>query len=479
VLRLDQVDDTDVWWHLRVGQWIAQHGAIPHTGLFSTFAAGKPWVAYSWLFELIVYLLFQKLGLIGIAIYSSVMVVAITVAVHSLVRRLNSDFTLGVGITFFAMYAIGRLYTPRPWLLSIFLFTLELNILLKARRSGATRELLWLPLIFAVWTNVHIQFVDGLLVLSIALVESVAAQWWMAIDTRLRATKAVCLFLTCVAATLANPYGWRIYEVAYGLVGQMGELSQIREIGEFSAPPFRSLDDWCILLLALAPLGLLAWARHFTFFETMLLAFSIIISFRSQRDVWVIVISASAILASSLQVKVEMRVRDDLRAIPVVVLATGILVAFAFIVMRFDNADLQAKMRTDLPVHAVELIKQQDLKGPLYNDVNWGGFLIWSLRMPVSIDGRTNLYGSERTIRSFRTWNANLGWDSDPDLLRANLIIAPADVPLVHLLRLQPCLQLAYEDQLAAVFIAQRYQTGDPTKSFCASKEQLSNQTAE
>ncbi len=66
VLRLDEVDDTDVWWHLRIGQWIAQHGAIPHAELFSTFGAGKPWAAYSWLFELIIYFSFANLDLSGL-----------------------------------------------------------------------------------------------------------------------------------------------------------------------------------------------------------------------------------------------------------------------------------------------------------------------------------------------------------------------------------------------------------------------------
>ena len=479
VLRMDQALDTDVWWHLRTGQWIFEHKAIPHTELFSTFASGKPWAAYSWLYELIVFGLFQKLGLIGIVVYSSAMAVAITVAVHQLVRRLNSDFTLGVGLTFLAMYTMGRLFTPRPWLLTVLLFTIELNIIMNARKNGDTRELLWLPFIFAIWANVHIQFVDGLLVLGIALTESVAAQWWSAIKTKLSARKIVYVFLACIGATLVNPYGCGIYRVAYGLAAQMGELSQIIE---FSAVSFRSLDDWCMLLLALASLGTLTWTYRFAFFETMLLTFSIMTSFRSQRDIWVIAISASVILSSKLQFKTGEKLRHDFWAIPFMGLATGLLVVLAFRVMRFDNADLQVKMATDLPQGAVEIIKQQNLKGPLYNDLNWGGFLIWSLRMPVSMDGRTNVYGSERIVRSYETWVGYPGWDSDPDLLQANLIIAQSHAPLVQLLRFQPCLQLAYQDQLAAVFIPQRdekAESGAVSTGFCARRDKLSNHPAE
>jgi hypothetical protein len=475
VLRLDQVDDTDVWWHLRIGQWIAQHGAIPHTELFSTFAAGKPWAAYSWLFELIVYWLFHNLGLIGIAVYSSAMVVAITMAVHSLVRRLNSDFTLGVGITFFAMYTMGRLFTPRPWLLTIFFFALELNILVRARQNGKTRELLWLPLIFAVWTNIHIQFVDGLLVLAIALTESLLAKWSPAIRTNLKARSMVGIFLACVAATLVNPYGWTIYKVAYDLVTQAASLPQIMEL---SAISFRTLDDWCLLFIALAAAAVLARARRVTFFETMLLAFSIVVSFRSQRDIWVLAIAASAIVASNLAESPAERLSIRGSSIPIMASATALFTVIAFVVMGVSNSGLQAKLENDLPLRAVETIKQQNWGGPIYNDYNWGGFLIWSLNRPVSMYGRNTDYGVERVIRSFETWNGSPGWDSDPDLLTANLIVAQADAPLVQLLRFQPCLRLAYEDQLAAVFIPQNNQANSGASGFCGSREKLSNGTA-
>ena len=59
---------------------------------------------------------------------------------------------------------MGRLYTPRPWLFTILLFILELDILMRARRTGRLRGLLWLPAIFALWANVHIQFIDGRMV---------------------------------------------------------------------------------------------------------------------------------------------------------------------------------------------------------------------------------------------------------------------------------------------------------------------------
>jgi hypothetical protein len=40
--------DPDIWWHLKVGDWIIDHFAVPHAGILSRTAATRPWVAYSW-----------------------------------------------------------------------------------------------------------------------------------------------------------------------------------------------------------------------------------------------------------------------------------------------------------------------------------------------------------------------------------------------------------------------------------------------
>ena len=74
--------------------------------------------------------------------------------------------------------------------------------------------------------------------------------------------------------------------------------------------------------------------------------------------------------------------------------------------------------------------------------------------MPVSIDGRTNLYGNERMDRSIATWGAQPDWASDPQLKQAGLIIGSAKAPLTQVLRMDPHYKLVYEDELAAVFTA-------------------------
>ena len=172
------VTDPDIWWHLRTGEWILGHHAVPQADPFSGPLAGRPWLAYSWLYELVAVKLFRWLGLAGIVAYSSGMVLAITVAMVRMVRRVQRDFSLAVLLGFAAVFCMGQLYTPRPWLFTILLFILETGHPDAGAQDGTRmRELLWLPLIFALWANVHIEFVDGLMVLGLAWAETLAAHW--------------------------------------------------------------------------------------------------------------------------------------------------------------------------------------------------------------------------------------------------------------------------------------------------------------
>jgi len=104
----------------------------------------------------------------------------------------------------------------------------------------------------------------------------------------------------------------------------------------------------------------------------------------------------------------------------------------------------------------VDFIRAHGYSGPIFNDFDWGGYLIWNLRMPVSIDGRANVYGDQRIARSIQTWSGAPGWQLDPDLRSAGLVIGPVGAALTQLLRSDPGFQLAYQDKVAAVFVARR-----------------------
>ena len=447
------VSDPDIWWHLRTGEAILAQHAVPHVDSYSRGEAGSQWLAYSWLFEMAVAKLFQWLGLAGIVAYTSAMVLAVTVALFHLLRRMQVDFSLVVVLTFAGCFSMEHLYTPRPWFFTILFFILEMDVLMQARRTGRLRELLWLPPIFALWANVHIQFIDGLIVLGLVWVESVAGLWWKALETRTRPSWMGLALAGSLLATFVNPFGWRIYQPAYQLMTQAGALNKVTEL---QAIPFRSAADFMVLLLALGSAAALTWRRRFLLCESVLLIFAAVLAFRSQRDVWILAVVATAILASTITGREGAPILVTRLGTTLAMAVAAIVMLAGFRLMHVNNARLTSDLAKTMPVQAVERVKARGYGGPLFNDYNWGGYLIWALRMPVSIDGRQNVYGDQRMDRSVATWSAQPDWSHDEQLRSAGLVIGPAKAGLNQVLRMDPRFQLVYEDKVAAVFVARR-----------------------
>ncbi|MGO9516059.1 MAG: hypothetical protein ACLPND_03350, partial [Candidatus Korobacteraceae bacterium] len=86
--------DLDVWVHIKVGDWIVQHLAFPHVGLFSRTAADRPWIAYSWGFEVVLSRVYAWFGVMGIGMFETLLTLAVAYTVYWMVRRLSGRFWL-------------------------------------------------------------------------------------------------------------------------------------------------------------------------------------------------------------------------------------------------------------------------------------------------------------------------------------------------------------------------------------------------
>lgn len=47
VQAMTPIDDPDIWWRFRMGEWIVTHWAVPYVDYFSPYDAGTPWIEYS------------------------------------------------------------------------------------------------------------------------------------------------------------------------------------------------------------------------------------------------------------------------------------------------------------------------------------------------------------------------------------------------------------------------------------------------
>jgi hypothetical protein len=126
---------------------------------------------------------------------------------------------------------------------------------------------------------------------------------------------------------------------------------------------------------------------------------------------------------------------------------------------------LDSAVAENFPVAAAAEVERLQLSGPLFNNFDWGGYLEWRLPLlPAAIDGRTNLHGDDRIARFEQIWNATPGCVDDPDLSAAATVIAPATIPLVSVLKLDPRFDKVYEDKIAVVFARRQPQAAQPEK---------------
>ncbi len=452
------VDDPDIWWHLRTGQWIMEHGKVPTMDFFSSYGTGSSWIAYSWFFEIIVYGLHSAFGLVGLVLFTVLLSLMIAIALHLLVRRGNLPFTAEIGLTAIGLFCLKPQLSPRPWLFSILFLIIELYVLLSTVNSERSRRLSLLPLLFVCWANTHIQFVYGLAILLLFAAEPIVRQMThpsaKLSDAELRRFRTL-LFVTvlCFGATLINPYHSHIYRPVFEYALQTSVFHNIEELHPMF---FQSPGDWLVLALALGAAFALGWRRETRMFPYFLLGFGAILAFRAKRDAWVLVVAALAVIShhradNFVQDKVQFAFRK------IILVAAGVILSLCAIGVYRDisEASLRAQVASVFPADAAAFAKNTHQQGPLYNHLDWGGYLIWTLpTLPVSMDGRTNLHGEQRIARSLSTWAGNPGWNADPELNNARLVIASIKQPLNFLLRRDSRFRLIYEDKVAAIFVA-------------------------
>jgi hypothetical protein len=138
-----------------------------------------------------------------------------------------------------------------------------------------------------------------------------------------------------------------------------------------------------------------------------------------------------------------------------VALIVGIALLFTARLRKISEPELQAHVREKFPIDAVGFVRKHNFAGPLYNHLDWGGFLIWSLpAYKVSMDGRTNIQDEKRIAANLAVWSGYPGWQSDSELGKARLIIAELGRPLTARLRHDNRFKTIYEDRTAVVFVA-------------------------
>ncbi|MDX1578911.1 MAG: hypothetical protein R3266_10515, partial [Gemmatimonadota bacterium] len=423
-----------------------------------------------WLMQTIFGLVDAAAGLPGIAVLTALLHAAAAYTAYRVALELGSPRLFGLGIGLLALLLQSIHLLPRPHMITTVLAGAFLLVLLRFARSGSPWSLVPLPILTLVWVNAHPGFPIGFVILAGFIVAALLRSPEF-VDGRGAVRPLVLALAACAAVSLLNPAGFGMWTHMSDLLGTEFIISMTEEfqsvdfhtgygrlffVALFAGPALwmtgRVRVSWLgaglFLLFAAAALNS---ARNITLFTVVALP-------------WVGLWAADALRADGRGVDrpkdggLARRVLEKARTWDAVdrelrpvawLLAGGLLLWLALGpasgLYRFDPERL--------PVDAVAFLDEMDVSGPVFNQMEWGGYLAYSRPgMPVFIDGMTNVYGVELSREYVATANGLPGWDGVLKQYDVGWTLMGRQAALNQLLALDPGWERAYEDDVAVIF---------------------------
>lgn len=460
--------DTDVWWHLRSGQYMLTNGII-QADPFSFTKFGEPWINHSWGSQILLNAVWQAAGNFGLAIY----VAALATGGMWFVYRMSAGnvylkaFALVIGASTAAVF-----WSPRPQMVSFFLSTVVLYLLYLHKREKIDR--LWLiPLIMGLWGNLHAGFSIGFIFLAGSIAGEVLGHLFNPTGEHVvpwaGIRKMVLVAVVSAAALVINPYGLQMLTVPFQTVS-IGALQNF--IQEWNSPNFHERQTWPFVFLLLGVLGVLgASKKRLDWTDFVLTAGTAFMGLLSGRNISVFAVVATPVLTYYLDdvlrergwvVNPIKRVTPRQARLNAILVGVILLAALGKVLLVLDRKSLDEAQREYLPVAVTEYLKTANLSGNMFNTYNWGGYFIyWLPDQPVFVDGRTDLYGDTFLSKDYlETAIGTPGWEATLDKYQIGYVVMEADSGLTRSLRTAAGWRLDYEDKQAVVFVREAAANG-------------------
>ncbi len=217
---LASLSSVDLAYQLRAGREILETRSIPTVDTWTFTAYGLPWLDQQWGAQLILELVHRLGGWTGLVIYRAALVGLIfgCLLVIGLWRGLGAR--RASWLTLAAFVVASPALALRPQLLGMACFAVVL-LLLADRREHPGR--LWLiPVVMAIWANLHGSFFLGPLVVGLAWLQDVH-------DKVARPHQTLAVALVSAAAACLTPFGPMVWTYALGLSTNASVTARITE----------------------------------------------------------------------------------------------------------------------------------------------------------------------------------------------------------------------------------------------------------
>ena len=407
-ISLMPLADPDLFWHLRTGQLTLQDFQLPGSAgqdIFSYTVQGPldasqvAGLRSQWLGQVAIYSVYAAFGYSGLIFMRALMTLLPFVFIYAYGRKRGLGAVQCMALTLLPVLLIilSLHYTfERPQAFT-FLMTLSLLWLLWRLRGqggqGGKATAVALVAMMALWSNLHGGFIFGVAVLAVFALGVLGSA---AIRRSGRDLWLVPFSALAAAATLLNP---NTYRTAYAFLSSLYR-GLTSTGGQSGGTALTSITG---VILEFKPLWFFVQEFHYVWPVYMMAFIGLVVlavawSYAERRGVdapelLVVLLVAGFGLYFSRGVTLSLLVLPFLavgslaamgRLPRVAFTAVALLLALALVVTTVKRSPWQ--LRPSLPTEwvdaaypegALQFMREHDVRGPVFNDLLWGGYVIW------------------------------------------------------------------------------------------------------
>jgi tetratricopeptide (TPR) repeat protein len=414
--------DTDLWYHLSGGRYFWQNGTIARDAFFSYITPPKSWYNYYWLFQAVVYKIFQWTDYYGlIALRCLLYFLTALFICLSFVRRHENRTELLLGLFLFVACAIvilNRELAVRPHLFSYLFIVVFLYIL------ESKRDKIWLlPLLGIFWSNVHgIEYPVMFLIIFAYLGEIYWRQFRKIPPGNVVVKKKKWLLISVFYTIFITPGVIALVQTPFSVSFQNAAYQHLY-VRELLPIPFRNFFIFApvsvqgliaalqniIVLLSAAFLLIGLWKRKLRISHAILFIGALLLLAKHSRFACEFTLLSIPLLRQGAHLIAERfqfprRVVD--LALPIVVVLLPLLVFHS----TMGNRPAYPFSQSNLPTGVVRFLNQHAPGGKILNEANTGGYLPWALnpQFKIYMDMQMTIFSdTDFAVASNAFFNAN------------------------------------------------------------------------
>ncbi len=454
--------DSDLGRHLTLGNYILEHRIIPTRDLFSHTLAHQPRPPYEWLSQVLFALSHRWLELDGVILLTAVVIATSLTLTYQFTEKRSKAPFISLLFVLLAIASSSIHWLPRPHIFTFLLLAIWIEQL-EQIREGRPFKLIMLPLLMLLWANLHGGFLFGVLAWLAYCAGWLIDRWRGNADARtgqrLFTTGILSLF-----ASILTPDLWHNWEAVLNN-RSIFILSRTVETmpPTLTHPEILPFTLWLVLTVALTIINLKKLPAAHLF---LIIGFGFLaLSFARNIPLFVIActpITTELAAAFSRRSRVWMQVEERFgnlggqSSLLSISLVAVIAAAFYFGVYQYNEGKTIFQFNPQVfPVQAVDWLEKNPQEGKMFNEFNWGGYLLYRLwpQQLVFLDSQSDFYGEDLLKEYEEALLARGDWENILAKYEVAWILIPTESPLAKALNGKPNWKIVYRDEIAVVFV--------------------------